>query len=92
MNALTIVRLTSSLAAIETVAIPALRIAFTLAVAGFAAVGLYIYRKRHQFFDRDPQVENDFAVVRHMRVENIIFVWGALMIVLLCICFDVWRE
>jgi hypothetical protein len=92
MSAFASVQLTSSLAAIEAAGIPALRIAFTLAVVGFATIGVFIYRRRHQFFDRDPEVENDFAVVRHMRFENIIFVWGALMIVLFCICVTAWWE
>jgi hypothetical protein len=80
------------LAQIEAAGVPALRIAFTLAVIGFAAIGVYIYRRRHLFFDRDPDVDNDFAVVRHMRFENVIFVWSALMIVLFCICVATWRA
>jgi hypothetical protein len=92
MNALGITGVTPLLAAIEAAGLPGLRIAFTLAVIGFAAIGVYIYRGRHQFFDRDPEVENDFAAARHVRLENMIFVWGALMIVLFCIFIGVWRE
>src|SRR5205823_13904016 len=32
--------------------------------------GYVIFRRRHQFFDRDPNVENDFAVTRHNRSEE----------------------
>jgi hypothetical protein len=55
-------------------------------------IGVFIFRKRHHFFDRDPEAENDFAAARHVRLENIVFVWEALMIVLFCIFVDVWRE
>lgn len=92
MNALAITQVIPLFAAIEATALTPLRIAFTLAVIGFAAIGVFIYRRRHQFFDRDPEVENDFAAVRHVRFENIIFVWGALMIVVLCICVATWRA
>jgi hypothetical protein len=92
MSAFAVAPLTPLLAAIEAAGLTPLRIAFTLAVIGFGAIGVFIFRSRHQFFDRDPEVDNDFPVVRHMRMENIIFVWGALMIVLFCICVDVWRE
>jgi hypothetical protein len=92
MNASTIVELTPLLAAIEAAGIPALRIISTIALAGFLVIGRYIYRQRHLFFDRDPDVDNDFAVVRHVRMENIIFVWGALTILLFCICIDVWTT
>jgi hypothetical protein len=53
------------MAAIEHAGIPALRVAFTLAVLVFLYGGVVIFRKRHQFFDRDPNVENDLVVVRH---------------------------
>jgi len=51
-----------------------------------------IFRKRHQFFDRDPNVENDFAVTRHNRLEEILFVWGGLTLVLVSILYQVWTE
>jgi hypothetical protein len=92
MNAFTGTQLTSTLAAIEAAGVPALRVAFTLAVIGFVAIGVYIYRKRHELFDRDPEVDNDFAAARHVRFENIIFVWSALTIVLFCICVATWRA
>ena len=79
------------IAAIEQAGIPALRVAATFAVLGLAAVGLNIFRRRHQFFDRDPNVENDVPVVRHNREEAIIFVGSGLMLVLLSILYQVWR-
>jgi hypothetical protein len=78
--------------AIEQAGLPALRIAFTLAVIIFLFGGVVIYRKRHQFFDLDPNVEGDFPVVRHNREEGILFVWGALTLVLISILYQVWRA
>ena len=77
---------------IQAAAIPALRVAFTIAVLVLAGAGLFIYHKRHQFFDRDPNVENDFPAVRHNRLEQILFIWGGLTLVLLSILYQVWRA
>jgi hypothetical protein len=82
----------SLIAVIEPAGVPALRVAFTLAVIIFLSVGVLIWRKRHQFFDRDPNVENDFAVTRHNRVEEILLVWGGLTLVLLTILYRVWTA
>ena len=80
------------MAAIEQAGVPALRVAFTIAVIIFLFGGVFIFRRRHQFFDRDPNVENDLPVVRHNRVEGILFVWGGLTLVLISILYQVWRA
>jgi hypothetical protein len=80
------------IAAIEQAGLPALRVALTVAVIVFLLAGVFIWRRRHQFFDRDPNVENDFAVVRHNREEAILFVWGGLTLVLLSILYQVWSA
>jgi hypothetical protein len=80
------------MAVIEQAGIPALRVAFTIAVIVFLFGGYVIFRKRHQFFDRDPSVPNDVPVVRHNRLEEILFVWGALTVVLISILYQVWTE
>ena len=80
------------MAVIEQAGLPALRVAFTIAVIIFLFGGYVIFRKRHQFFDRDPNVPNDVPVVRHNRLEEILFVWGALTLVLISIVFQVWTE
>ena len=80
------------MAQIEQAGVPALRIAFTIAVIVFLLAGYLIFRRRHQFFDRDPNVSNDVPVVRHNREEAIIFVWGGLTLVLLNILYQVWRA
>ena len=80
------------IAVIEQAGVPALRVAFTLAAIIFLFGGIFIFRRRHQFFDRDPNVENDGPVVRHNREEAILFVWSGLMLVLLCIVYQVWSA
>jgi hypothetical protein len=77
------------MAVIEQAGVPALRIAFTIAVIACALAGVFIWRRRHQFFDRDPNVLNDVPVVRHNREETIIFVWGGIMLVLVSILYEV---
>jgi hypothetical protein len=80
------------IAVIEQAGVPALRVAFTLAVIIFLLGGIRILRRRHRFFDRDPNVENDVPVVRHNRLEEILFVWNGLMLVLIAILYQVWRA
>ena len=80
------------IAALEQAGLPALRVAFILALMVFLLGGVFIFRRRQQFFDRDPNVENDFAVVRHNREEMIIFVGSALMLVLIGILYQVWSA
>ena len=77
---------------IQAAAIPALRTAFTIAVLVLAGAGLFIYHKRHQLFDPDPNVENDLPVVRRSREEEILFVWTGLTLVLLGILYEVWSA
>ena len=79
-------------AVIEQAGLPALRVAYTIAVLVFLYGGFVIFRRRHQFFDRDPNVENDVPAVRHNRVEEVVFVWSGLMLVLLSILFQVWSA
>ena len=92
MNILVTYQVMAFMAVIEKAGIPALRVAFTIAVIVFLFGGYVIFRKRHQFFDRDPNVPNDVPVVRHNRLEEILFVWGGLTIVLISILYQVWTE
>ena len=89
MKTLVTYQVTTFVAVIEQAGVPALRVGFTLAVIVFLLAGVIIWRRRHQFFDRDPNVENDFPVVRHNRLEQILFVWGGLTLVLLSILCQV---
>ena len=79
-------------AVIEQAGVPALRVGFTLAVIMFLLAGVFIWRRRQQFFDRDPNVENDVSAVRHNREEAIIFVWSGMMLVLVSILYKVWSA
>jgi hypothetical protein len=92
MNTLNSDQIIGLIAVIEQAGIPALRVAFTIAVLVFLYGGVLIFRRRHQLFDRDPNVENDVPVVRHNRLEEILFVWGGLTLVLLSILYQVWSE
>ncbi len=92
MNVLVAYQMAPFVAAIEQTGIPALRIVFSVALLGFLCGGILIFRKRHQFFDRDPNVENDVPVVRHNREEVILSVWTALTLVLIYLLFQVWSA
>ena len=81
-----------TMAVIEQAGLPALRVAFTIAVIIFMFAGFFIWRRRHQFFDRDPDVENDVPVVRHNREEVILFVWGGITLTLVSILFQIWAA
>ncbi|MEY2543775.1 MAG: hypothetical protein QOE81_1236 [Verrucomicrobiota bacterium] len=80
------------IAVIEQAGVPALRVAFSVAVIILLFAGVFIWRRRHQFFDRDPDVENDAPVVRHNREEAILFVWSGLTLVLIAILYQVWSA
>ena len=92
MNTLVADEVAPLTAVIEQAGVPALRVAFTLVVVALAGAGFFIFHKRHQFFDRDPNVENDVSTVRHNRVEEVAFVWSGLMLVLLSILFQIWSA
>jgi len=80
------------IAVIEQGGVPALRVAFTVAVLMFLFAGLFIFRRRHQFFDRDPNVDNDVAAVRHNREEVILSVWSGMTLVLIYMLFQIWSA
>ena len=60
------------LALINPAALPALRIAATFFFLIYLAGGAYIFRNRHRFFDRDPNVDNDIPAARHVRIEVVL--------------------
>ena len=79
-------------ALIEQLGVAALRLGFSVAVIVLLLAGVFIWRRRHQFFDRDSNVENDVPVVRHNREEESTFVWGGLMLVLFAILYQLWSA
>jgi hypothetical protein len=80
------------IAVIQQAGVPALRVAFTIAVIIFLFAGVFIVRRRHQLFDPDPNVDNDVPVARHNREEAILFVWSGLTLVLIAILYQVWSA
>ena len=92
MNTLATNQMTAFIAVLEQAGLPALRVAFSIAVLLFLCAGVLIFRRRHQFFDRDPNVEDDVPVVRHNRGEEILLVWGGMTLVLLGILYQVWSA
>ena len=72
MDALVADRVAPLTAVIEPAGLAALRVGFTFAVIVFLLAGVFIFRRRHQLFDRDPNVENDVPAVRHNRVEAVV--------------------
>ena len=77
---------------IQGAGVPALVVAFTAAVLLLTGAGLFICHKRHQFFGRDSNVDNDVPVVRHNREEEIILIWSGMTMVLLFILYQVWSA
>ena len=78
------------LALINPAALPALRIAATFFFLVNLAGGAFIFRNRHRFFDRDPNVTNDFDAARRFRVEVITIPWLALTTALLILLLGFW--
>ena len=81
-----------TMAVIEQTGVPALRVAFTVAVIIFLFAGVLIWRRRHQFFDLDANIADDPLVARHNRAEEILLVWSGLTLVLLFILYQVWSA
>ena len=78
------------LALINPAALPALRIAATVFFIIYLAGGAYIFRNRHRFFDRDPNVDNDIPEIRHNRVEVVLIPWLAITTVILILLITFW--
>ena len=78
------------LLAIQQAGVPLLRIAFSIALLLAVGAGVFIYRQRDQLFGRDPEVVNDTPVVRHNRVEEIVFVLGGLTLAVLSVLYELW--
>jgi hypothetical protein len=78
------------LLAINSAAQPALYIAFTIALLLALCATVFIYGRRDQLFGRDPEVLNDTPVVRHNRLEGIVFVLGGLTLAVLSVLYQLW--
>ena len=80
------------LAVINPVALPALRIAGTFFLTINILAFVYIFRNRHRFFDRDPNVDDDIPAVRNMRKEVILIPWLFLTTLLVIMLIGLWMA
>jgi hypothetical protein len=78
------------LTAINPVALPALRIAATFFFIIYLLFGAYIFRNRHRFFDRDPNVDNDIPAVRKVRIEVVAIPWFVVTTLILILLISFW--
>ena len=78
------------LALIDPAALPALRIAATFFFLIYLAGGAYIFRNRHRFFDRDPDVDNDIPAARKVRIELVMIPWLGLTTLILILLIRFW--
>jgi len=76
------------LGVIESAGKPALWIGFTIPLLLLMGAGVFIYCRRDQLFGRDPEVMNDTPVVRHNRLEGIVFVFGGLTLAVLSVLYQ----
>ena len=80
------------LAEINPVVLPALRIAATFFLIINLIGGVYIFRNRHRFFDRDPNVDEDIPAMRKLRVEVVLIPWCTLTLVVLILLIYLWIQ
>ena len=80
------------LALINPAALPALRIAATFFFLINLIGGAYIFRNRHRFFDRDPNVDNDIPTVCELRIEVVMLPWLGLTTLLVILLINLWRA
>ena len=77
---------------IQLAGLPVLRIAFTIALLIALGAGVLIYLRRNELFSPDPEVVNDTPVVRHNRLEEVIFVLGGLTLAVLSVLYQLWFD
>ena len=80
------------LALINPAALPALRIAATIFLLINLLGGTYVFRNRHRFFDRDPNVDNDIPAARRVRVEVVMIPWLGLTTLLVILLISLWSA
>jgi hypothetical protein len=80
------------LASINPSVLPVLRIAATFFLIVNVVGGTYIFRNRHRFFDRDPNVDEDIPAMRKLRVEVVMVPWFVLTALILILLIYLWIE
>ena len=71
-------------------ALPALRIAATFFLLVYLAGGTYIFRNRHRFFDRHPNVDNDIPAARKVRIEVVTIPYLVVTTLILILLISFW--
>jgi hypothetical protein len=80
------------LATINPAVLPALLIAATFFLILYLLGFLSLFRNRHRFFDRDPNVDNDIPAVRKLRFEVAMLPWLGLTTLLVILLINLWRA
>ena len=80
------------LALINPSALPALRIAATFFFIIYLLFGVYVFRNRHRFFSRDPNVDDDIPAVRKMRIEVVMIPWFVVTTLILVLLIRFWID
>jgi uncharacterized membrane protein len=71
---------------LQEAAVP-LRIFFSICLIAVFFAGIYVFRKRRQLFDRDPQVSTDLWAARNLRLWQVLLVWLLAMELLITMLF-----
>jgi hypothetical protein len=79
------------LALINHAVLPALRTAATFFLIDLIG-GTYIFRNRHRFFDRDPNVDDDIPAMRKLRIEVVMVPWLVLTTLLVILLIYLWSA
>jgi hypothetical protein len=82
----------TTMLALNPEALPALRIAATFFLIVNLIGGIYIFRNRHRFFDRDRNVDNDIPAVRRLRLEVVMVPWLILTSLLVILLIYFWSA
>jgi hypothetical protein len=73
---------------LQDAAVP-LRIFFSVCLIALFFAGIYVFRKRHQLFDRDPDVSTDLWAARNLRLWQVLLVWLLAMELLITMLFRI---
>jgi hypothetical protein len=67
----------------------ALRIFFSVCLAAVFLAGVYVIRRRKEWFGRDPQVTTDSWASRNLRLWQVLLIWLLAMELLIAMLFRV---
>ncbi|MEY2440101.1 MAG: hypothetical protein QOI34_1486 [Verrucomicrobiota bacterium] len=70
-------------------AVLALRIVFGVCLAAVFFAGIYVLRRRKQFFGQDPEVTADTWASRNLRLWQVLLVWILAMELLIAMLYRI---